>query len=464
MILYDGKGNTIQTSDESGNNTTFTHTIIKTQEVIGGDQTYKTVDVAGCIDGTLMIREGGSYMPYKVYDKDNTVLASNISWGNSTTKLDVVGAVKVELNPTSNATVVWKVNKITTEQLPDDYREGRTLVWHDEFNEGKLDKDKWYEEKAYNRRGSERGDGTNAFIQNNELHLRIMREHQYLENHTDREWSGTVLHSHFHYKYGLAEARIKFADCGAWMSFWTVGANMDEYPEGTYTEGVPWTKCGEMDFVECNGGLGISGNIHYDAGLNNEDDKISVYSNNGFDAMSDYHIYSCEWTDTTINMYVDYHRVGSVNVADLKTSDTYNAFQLAHRILFSSQPVIPGNYNNRVPQDGVNKLEGVVDWVRVYAPVGWENIEPTGLLIDGNDGSQIVELTVGDVHDCIVTIEPEQVVNQSTTWTTSIPEVVAISRTGGRLTALKEGYSTITAKMWNGVQTSIVVHVIPSTT
>ena len=456
MNLYQGNGTQIEINDKNK----YKHTVVKTIEVEGGDQTEKTVNIdKNYIEGTLRIYGGGSYMPYKVYDENNKALIDKTNWGDHITKLDVKGATKIVLNPTKYATVVWKIDEESEYELPNDYRDGRILIWNDEFNEGKIDNTKWYEEKAYNRRGSERGDGTNAFVQNNELHLRIMREHQYLQNHTDREWSGCVLHSHFHYKYGLAEARIKFADCGAWMSFWTVGATMDEYPEENYNNGIPWTKCGEMDFVECNGGLGISGNIHYDANKGNNDDKVEVYADNGFDGMSDYHIYSCEWTEDTITMYVDYHRVGQVNINDIKTTDEYNAFKLAHRILFSCQPVIPGNYNNRVPTDDCNKLEGVVDWVRVYAPVGWNNIEPTKLMIDDNDGSDIVELKVGDIHDCNITIEPNQVVNQSTTWTSSIPSVATIGKTAGHIEAISEGYTTITAKMWNGVQTSIIIHV-----
>lgn len=456
MKLYRGNGEQI----EIDNNNKYKHSVVKTMVVVGGDEKVKTVNLdENYIEGTLMIRGGGSYMPYKVYDANNKVLTNGISWGNSTTKVDAVGGVKIELNPTTNATIIWKVEEESEYELPNDYRAGRVLIWNDEFNERKLDLNKWYEEKSYKRRGSERGDGTNTFVQNNELHLRIMREKQYLENHTDREWSGTVLHSHFYYKYGLAEARIKFADCGAWMSFWTVGANMDEYPEENYNNGIPWTKCGEMDFVECNGGLGISGNIHYDANKGNDDDKIEVYNDSSFNGMDDYHVYSCEWTEDNITMYVDYHKVGEVNVEDLKTTDEYNAFKLAHRILFSCQPVLPGNYNTRVPADNCNKLEGVVDWVRVYAPIGWDNIEPTKLLIDDNDGSQIIELKVGDIHDCNITIEPNQVVNQSTIWTSSIPSVATIGRTAGHIEAISQGYTTITAKMWNGVQTSIVVHV-----
>lgn len=455
MSLFDIYGNSI---DNDLNDSNYTHTVIKTHEVEGGTSATFMVDVSGCIAGSLMVRGGGSYMPYKVYGKNDEILDSGTSFGTDYIYPESSGAVKVELTPTSNATVVWAVEESTSDQYPNEYRYGRRLIWHDEFDTNSLDMSKWYEEKAYNRRGSERGDGTNAFVQNGNLYLRIMRENQYLENHTDRAWSGEVLHSYFQYKYGLAEAKIKFAGKGAWMSFWALGANVNEYPEDGCNEGVPWTTCGELDFCECNAGIGIYGNIHYDAGLGNEDDSENIYSKNSVDSLTtEYHIISCEWTEDTITWYVDYHKQGSVSVEDYKTSDAYNAFRLPMHLLFSSQPILSGS--NYMADDTTNILEGCVEWVRVYAPEGWENNEPIQLLIDGNDGSEIVEFHVGDTHDWNITINPEQVVNQTTAWTSSQPNVASVCNNGGHIECLAEGYTTITAKMWNGVQTSIVVHV-----
>lgn len=450
MAIYDIYGNTVV----DATNQTYTHTVVRTHEVEGG--TTETVDVTGCITGSLCLRNGGSYMPYKVYDCENNVISSGTSWGSSHTYPESDGAAKVEVKPTDRVTVVWLVQKDTPNFLPDEYREGRVLVFHDEFSDRKLDLTKWYEEKAYNRRGSERGDGTNAFVHGDNLHLRILREHQYLENHTIREWSGEVLHSLFQYKYGLAEAKIRFASKGAWMSFWALGANVDEYPKEGYNGGVPWTTCGEIDFVECAGGSSISGNIHWDSGAGNDDDQTNIYQTSISDLTTNYHVFSCEWTEETITWYVDYHKYGSVSVDDYKNSDEYNAFRLPMHLLFSSQPILTGN---GVPDEASNMLDGCVEWVRVYAPEGWTHNEPTGLLIDGNDGSEIFEFKVGDTHDWAVTISPEQTVDQTTIWSSSQPHVASVCVNGGHLECLTDGYTTITAKMWNGVQTSVVVHV-----
>lgn len=456
MSLYDIHGNSVAGSSHAS---IKKHTVVKTYEVTSG--TSATVDVSGCIVGSLCIRGGGSYMPYKVYNDKDEVIVSKTSYGaESHIYLVLEGATKVTLTPNAPATVVWFVEKETTENLPNEYREGRTLVFQDEFDTGKLDLNVWYEEVADNRRGFERGDGTNAFVKDGELILRILREHQYFADNVRSEWSGEVLHSKFQYKYGLAEAKIKFAGKGAWMSFWALGANVNEYPEEGYNKGIPWTTCGEIDFVECNAGKAVSGNIHWDAGRGNEDDQTNIYQISMNDLTTEYHIFSCEWTEETITWYLDYHKVGSVSVEDYKTSDAYNAFRLPMHLLLSSQPILPASYNpNGVADKDTNLLEGAVQWVRVYAPEGWENSEPTELLIDGNNGSEILEFTVGDTHDWTVDITPVQTVNQTTVWTSSQPHVASVCNNGGHLECLSEGYTTITAKMWNGVQTSIVIHV-----
>ena len=137
MDFYNGSGNKISISEDSSEAIT-THTVVKTGVVAG--TTTGTVNVEGYIEGTLILRGGGSFMPYKVYDKDNNILIDATSWGEKDTiNLNVSGATTVELKPTKDVTVVWKVNEKTTEQLPDDYRDGRVLVWHDEFDEDKLD-------------------------------------------------------------------------------------------------------------------------------------------------------------------------------------------------------------------------------------------------------------------------------------------------------------------------------------
>jgi beta-glucanase (GH16 family) len=133
----------------------------------------------------------------------------------------------------------------------------QTLVWRDEFNQTKLDDEKWSREVG----GSGFGNGELEYYTSGEQNVFIgsktnaadtgylvieARRENYGVSPENRQFTSGRINTSgkFNFKYGTIEARIKLPDLqkGLWPAFWMLGAN---FP----TDG--WPKCGEMDILEC---------------------------------------------------------------------------------------------------------------------------------------------------------------------------------------------------------------------
>jgi beta-glucanase (GH16 family) len=134
--------------------------------------------------------------------------------------------------------------------------QSQTLVWSDEFNQPKLDVEKWTREVG----GSGFGNGelqyytpgeSNVFIGSKTnaadtgyLVIEARRENYGIAPENRQFTSGRVVTSgKFNFKYGTIEARIKLPNLqnGLWPAFWMLGAN---YPT------VGWPRSGEIDILE----------------------------------------------------------------------------------------------------------------------------------------------------------------------------------------------------------------------
>ena len=100
------------------------------------------------------------------------------------------------------------------------------------------------------------------------------------------------------FKYGRVEVRAKLpASAGTWPAIWMLGSN--------YTT-VGWPTCGEIDIMEQRGANKdiTLGTLHWynTTGSNNASygETTAVA-----DASSDFHLYTVEWSDTSIKIYLD---------------------------------------------------------------------------------------------------------------------------------------------------------------
>ena len=100
------------------------------------------------------------------------------------------------------------------------------------------------------------------------------------------------------FPYGRIEVRAKLpASAGTWPAIWMLGSN--------YTT-VGWPTCGEIDIMEQTGANkdNTLGTLHW---YNTTANSNASYGETTAvaDASSDFHLYTVEWSDTSIKIYLD---------------------------------------------------------------------------------------------------------------------------------------------------------------
>ncbi len=159
-------------------------------------------------------------------------------------------------------------------------------------------------------------------------------------------------------QYGRFEARIKMpGGRGVWPAFWMLGSDIDE---------IPWPTVGEIDITELRGqepNITI-GSVHgpgYSGG--NAISGSYVIENDRFDA--DFHEYAIEWTEDTIEYYLDGIRFNIITKDDVPQGAEW---------VFNERPffmilniAVGGNFVG-FPVDSTPLPQTmVVDYVRIYS-------------------------------------------------------------------------------------------------
>lgn len=249
------------------------------------------------------------------------------------------------------------------------------LVWSDEFNGpagSSPDPTKW----NYDLGGGGWGNGeleTYTNSQNNafqdgkgNLVIRAIRDSS--GNYTSaRLQSGapeaSTQTTDLSWQYGRIEARIKLPfGQGVWPAFWMLGEDIAT---------VPWPGCGELDIME------NFGTFHNNASINNGTAHGPGYSGgNGLTAAftlpagetvsNNYHVYAIEWSQNSIQWFVDgvaYHTVTSASI----TSGAKWVFNAPFFILLNLAIGGPGTFlGTPDPSAPFPNQDMLVDYVRVY--------------------------------------------------------------------------------------------------
>lgn len=316
---------------------------------------------------------------------------------------------------------------------------GRVLVFEDDFDGDTLDSTRWTptfrsnnpnsEEQVYTARSE------NVRVADSNLILECHRE-EYL----GKSWtSGRVDTNDKHeFLYGRFEARMKLPHgWGYWPAFWMLGANLafsfDENGVATLI-GQGWPECGEIDIHESyNASTSYSSGAFWGGGSGHE-----FY---GPIVRTDWNTYALEWTPTALSFYVN----------DI-LSWTYSV--AVNRPMYLILNLAVGG-NTPTDETTPDTAQVLVDWVRVYAPVGDRTVRvPTGLTLD----KSTTAATVGGAQVIITAIvAPSNAHDHGMIWTSSDPAVAIVG--GGYVTAVAAGTATITATTWNGQSASCVVTV-----
>ncbi len=233
------------------------------------------------------------------------------------------------------------------------------LVWSDEFDGNSLDTSKWNYEIGTGDNGWGNAElqyytnrPENASVYDGVLHINARRE-----DYNGNKYTSARIQTHgkYDFTYGRVEARLRIPKGNAfWPAFWLLGSNY-----GTSA----WPSCGEIDIMEhVNYDDTTNGHLHWGADANvgnagyHADYGNASYVNN----ITDWHVYSIEWTSQYIKWFVD--------GVEYQTVDTtgWDMEEFHHDYFIILNFAVGGYW----PQWNVNDAELPssfdVDYVRVY--------------------------------------------------------------------------------------------------
>ena len=176
------------------------------------------------------------------------------------------------------------------------------------------------------------------------------------------------------WQYGLIEARLKLPfGLGVWPAFWMLGENI---------ETVSWPACGEVDIMENfgtfnNNATVNNGTIHgptsSSAGAPDYNDHAGIGASItlpfGETVYDDYHVYSIQWSQNSIEFLVDGISYETTTPASLPSGApwVFNApFFLLLNLAIGGPNTFLGTPDPNAPFPNQDML---VDYVRVYQAV-----------------------------------------------------------------------------------------------
>ena len=336
---------------------------------------------------------------------------------------------------------ILSISSSTQPSGQDAYREGRTLIWEDDFNGDNLDTSVWSYELG-NIRNNElqvyTNNSKNVYVENSNLVLKAIKEdcEAYDKNTKTTKtfnWTSGSVHTSNkkEFKYGRFEAKIKLTNVrGPFPAFWTLGTGYDyQYTNDVNmgNKGVLWPFCGEIDIMEHFGYSSSTSHGSYYSINESNSQSISLgrSSSKALD-FDKYHIYSLEWTEDKLDIFVDDVLVSSSDISDPK----FVSFKQPHFILLDHAIGASGG----TPSDSLTECYFYVDWVRVYAPL----ISSITL-----SESNITLSKIGDTNILTADFKPDAACDKTLVWESSSQDIAKVY--SGKIYAIGNGTCNITA-------------------
>ncbi|TWO34030.1 glycoside hydrolase family 16 protein [Seonamhaeicola sediminis] len=181
---------------------------------------------------------------------------------------------------------------------------GPQLIWSDEFNtDGAPNSSKW----TYNTGngcpnlcgwGNNESQYYTDRAENVKVEGGVLKITAKKESYQGAQYTSARLltKGKFNFTYGTVEVRAKLPESkGTWPAIWLLGSNIDT---------VGWPVCGEIDIMEQTGDdkNKVLGTCHWSDNGNNASYGLESSISN---ASTEFHIYSMEWTETYIKIFLD---------------------------------------------------------------------------------------------------------------------------------------------------------------
>jgi len=225
------------------------------------------------------------------------------------------------------------------------------LVWSDEFNSnGTPNSANWTYDLGAGGWGNNEAqtytnDAANVIVEGG--FLKITAKADGNGGYTSARLKSQGLKS---FKYGRIDVRAKLPESrGTWPAIWMLGDSFSN---------VGWPRCGEIDIMEQTGGdKGRTlGTLHW---WNNANSSNASYGTNTTveNATSEFHIYSLEWNENSLRIFVDDVEFFVMNnSADFPFNDKF--FMILN-------VAMGGTLGGNIPND-FNQSTMEIDYVRVY--------------------------------------------------------------------------------------------------
>lgn len=231
------------------------------------------------------------------------------------------------------------------------------LLWEDNFEGSEVNSLKWDLQLDNSGGGNDELQyytprDTNVYIDNGRLIIRALEE-------DFQGWSYTsgklITKGLADWRYGRMEASIKMpAGQGMWPAFWMLPT------ENKYGG---WPNSGEIDIVELIGQdtSTIYGTIHYGPPWNFTNGMYALPEGTFSDTT---HVYAIEWTESSIDWYVDDVLYSSKTADSLRRPEQWKVFQ--ERFYLILNLAVGGNWPGDPDETTVFPQTMEVDYVRVY--------------------------------------------------------------------------------------------------
>ena len=262
-----------------------------------------------------------------------------------------------------------------------DPKDGRAVVWQDEFDGTELDASKWRFRRTMSSGDNEYvNDRRTVRLENGLLHLQVTRSKEPGKKCVLPE--GLATHDTMGFRYGYLEMRAKLPfKHGAWPSFWLQSTpSLQKCPLMSEVDIVEvfsstnrvvsnlhkWTKqdpvTKRVGHTMLPGGEGSAKRAYDFAAATN---RLS----------DEFHVYGLEWTPRAMSFYVDGKRYASypideANDFSAKTLPGMSCFQDFQSIILNNEVFTPGHgwcpKTCALQDDAALPFDYCVDWIRLY--------------------------------------------------------------------------------------------------
>ena len=237
---------------------------------------------------------------------------------------------------------------------------GMSLVWNEDFSGTSLDASNWNYEIGNGSGGWGNNEleyytnsTKNVFVSNGNLIIEARKESIGGFNYSSAR---LTTQSKKTFTYGRVDIRAKLPKGqGIWPALWMLGSNINS---------VGWPASGEIDIMELLGHeiTKSYGTLHYGASAATHGSKGNSFTLSTNSFYDQFHIFSMDWKQDQIKLYVDNNLFLTVNKADLGSSPyPFNA-----PFFFICNVAVGGNWPGSPNASTTFPQRMIVDYIRVF--------------------------------------------------------------------------------------------------